>query len=168
LTTRLFAALLLSASFLLADGGAVQFRKQSGRLIMTLFTSPVPLRARGPADLSLLLQDAPSGATVDDAGIQLRLTHEGQSPIDAAATQSAAINKLLYAANVELPAAGRWDVSVNIRSRTAHQIVLGSFDVLPEQPPLLAYWPEFLVLPIAMALFAVNQWLKARRNAGRG
>ncbi len=40
-----------------ADGGAVRFLERRGDRLVTVFTSPTPLRA-GPVDVSVLLQRA--------------------------------------------------------------------------------------------------------------
>ena len=56
----------VAMNLLLADGGAVQFRRQTGPVIITLFSAPVPLRA-GPADLSVLVQNARDGSPILNA-----------------------------------------------------------------------------------------------------
>ena len=96
--------------------------------------------------------------------VMLHLSKPGEREIRVAATRAQATNKLLYAAHPVLQQAGKWNVSVEIKARGDTVRVNGDLVVLPELPPLIAYWPYFAVLPVAVAFFALNQWLKARRN----
>ncbi len=83
----LLAGLCLASRALFADGGTVQFQKHAGPFIVTLFSTPVPLRV-GAADLSVMLQKAEDRSAVLDAGVAVQLTKSGEPQIRAAATQS--------------------------------------------------------------------------------
>jgi hypothetical protein len=99
---------LLAADLARADGGAIRIQRDAGPLRITVFSAPEPLRV-GAADLSVMVQSREGGAPVLDAEVELRL--EGpppERPIQVRATREQAANKLLYAASVELPAAGTW------------------------------------------------------------
>ena len=156
---KAFFVLLLGASTAWGDGGAVLFSGTAGPYLVTLFGSPVPLRA-GAADFSVLVQNASRRAPVLDANVVLRLSKAGQRAIVARASRSAATNKLLYAATLQLPSAGEWQMQVDSNGIG----VTGAVIVLPEQPQWIAYWPYFAIVPTAIALFAINQWLKAKRR----
>jgi hypothetical protein len=160
---RVLAGLCLAARFLVADGGIVQFQKQAGRFFITLFTAPVPLRV-GVADLSVMVQKIEDRSAVLDCDVVLQLYHPNESDIRVAATRAQATNKLLYAAQPVLQRPGKWHVTVEIKTRGDTVRVAGDMIVLPEEAPLTAHWPYFAVLPLAVALFALNQWLKARRR----
>ena len=163
------ACLLLAAGVLLGDGGTVQFRKQVGSLIITVFSTPVPLRV-GKADLSVMVQNASDQSTVLDATVQVQLqkSEEGKIvEIVAPATHARATNKLLYAAEVTVPSAGRWRMDARVSVKDSDVDASGDIEILPPQPPLAAHWPYFMLVPLIVILFAVNQWLKSKRRVAR-
>ena len=94
-----------SAPRVFADGGAVQFRQETGPFLVTLFAAPAPLRA-GPVDLSVMVQDRTSLEPVLDADVSLRLSAEGGPGSSARLTRANAQNKLLYAAPIDISKAG--------------------------------------------------------------
>ena len=97
--------LLASAGPLRADGGSVRARQTIGPYTVTVFTAPTPLRV-GLADISVFIQHAQSNAAVLDAAVAVKL-HAADEPartLQSAATRAAAVNKLLYAAEIDLPA----------------------------------------------------------------
>ncbi|MGI9069991.1 MAG: hypothetical protein ACR2JB_01345 [Bryobacteraceae bacterium] len=156
--------LCLAARSLSADGGIVQFQKQAGPFFVTVFSAPVPLRV-GPADLSVMVQRADDRSEMLDCRAILHLAKAGERDIEAPATRAQATNKLLYAAAIVFPSPGKWRLTVGIKERDDTVRVNGELAVLPELPPLIAHWPYFALLPVAVALFGLNQWLKARRKA---
>jgi hypothetical protein len=160
---RILAGLCLATRFLFADGGIVQFQKQAGPFFITLFSAPVPLRV-GVADLSVMVQKIEDRSPVLDCDVVLQLSHPGERDIRLAATRAQATNKLLYAGQPALRRPGKWHVDVEIKARGDTVRVAGDMIVLPEEAPLIAHWPYFALLPVAVALFALNQWLKARRR----
>jgi YtkA-like len=154
--------LLLSAAGLLqADGGTVEFREIAGPFIITLFSASSPLHA-GPADLSVLVESTQMRAAVLDASVSLTLRKPKGGEINTAATHMQATNKLLYAAQPTLSEAGNWHVLVSVSRRAEHAEAKGDIDVLPAPPAAFEYWPYFAVIPCLIALFVLNQWLKAR------
>ncbi len=161
-----FILALLSARFLLADGGTLILRQQAGPLTISIFSSPQPLRV-GPGDLSVMVQKTLDKSTVLDARVSFRLTHatsEGISEVFAPANHAGATNKLLYAARVNIPAQGAWKFVTNIDSKFGKAEVAGQIDVLPPQAPIAAYWPYFAVVPLLIILFVINQWLRSKRD----
>ncbi len=163
-------ALLCVALLLFADGGTMQFRKTAGPFIVTVFSEPVPVRA-GTADLSVMVEKAADQSTLLDAHVMLRLkkTESGSIvEVAAPATHEHATNKLLYAASVTLPSAGVWQLTVEVRDKVNSASASGDLHVIPAEPPVKEHWPLFAVVPLMILLFALNQWLKSRRNRGRG
>ena len=155
---------LLAAGQARADGGAVQVWQADGSFVVTVFAAPTPLRA-GPVDLSVLVQRTDSDAAVLNADVLLTL----MSPYDgalihAAATQQQATNKLLYAAALNLPVAGVWDLRVAVRSGSDVAHVGCPLDVAAALPPLLAHWPYLAFPPLAVLLFALHQWRRSRSS----
>ena len=154
----------LGSPHLCADGGSVQFRQQTGSIVVTLFGSPSPLRT-GPADLSVLVETADGNQPVLDAAVSLAL-RQGETRLTAAATHAQATNKLLYAAFPDLPKPGQWQVMIAVERAGTRSEVGGTINILPGPPAILFYWPYFLVVPVAIGLFALNQRLK-KKEAGR-
>ena len=159
----LLATLLVVADpALYADGGTLQFQKQAGPFTVTLFSTPVPLRV-GAADLSVLVQDSQNNALVNGS-VTVHLSKLDERDIVAQATTAQATNKLLYAAPVELPRAGKWDVRIHVTRVGLSGDAQGAIHVLPQEPPLEAFWLYFAVVPFGVLLFVLNQWLKRREH----
>ncbi|HEY1216663.1 MAG TPA: FixH family protein, partial [Bryobacteraceae bacterium] len=159
----LLSAFCLGGTSLLADGGTLQFRKQAGPFIVTVFTAPVPLRA-GVADISVMVQDGQDNSPVLDANVSIQLSKTDEQTIDAKATTSQAKNKLLYASAVEFPNPGRWRLGVRVGRGGTGGEAAGEISVLPEEAPVIAYWLYFAMVPLGVTLFALNQWLKQKRR----
>lgn len=148
-----------------ADGGAVQFEKTAGPFVITVFTTPSPLRA-GPVDLSLMVQSRENQQPVLDCQALVQLHKEGAMSIRYEATHEAAQNKLLYAAPVDVPEPGLWELEVAIEHGDDSINVAGEITVAPANPVLLVYWRSLALPPLFISLFAVNQWLKRRSAKG--
>jgi hypothetical protein len=148
-----------------ADGGAVQFEKSAGPFVVTVFTTPTPLRA-GPVDISLMVQSRENHQPVLDCQAIVQLRKEGGTNIRSAATHEAAQNKLLYAAQVNVPEPGLWELEVAIEHGDDAINVAGEIAVAPANPVLLVYWRSLALPPLLISLFAVNQWLKRRSGKG--
>ncbi|HTU45678.1 MAG TPA: hypothetical protein VMF91_11485 [Bryobacteraceae bacterium] len=150
-----FAALFLFVTIrLYADGGSVLLRQQSNGFLLTVFGTPQV----GTADISVLVQNASDRSPILDAEVRLRT-----ADFSARATHEQATNKLLYAALVDLPRAGKYHLQVQVASNGKTAVADGVLDVAPAAPSWIAYWPYFALVPAAMLLFVLNQWLKNRR-----
>ena len=149
----------------LADGGALRFSERRDGRVITVFTTPTPLRA-GPVDVSALVQDADSGRPLGDVSIVVHahpLDHVGGS-VNAPATTEAATNKLLRAARLELSEPGRWHVEVIVSGTSQGQPIGFDVEVAEAFPPWLQMslwigWPL-----VAIGLFAVHQYRIQRRS----
>jgi hypothetical protein len=148
-----------------ADGGAVQFEKSAGPFVITVFTTPSPLRA-GPVDISLMIQSRDSQQPVLDCQAFVQLRKEGAMSIRSEATHEAAQNKLLYAAPVQVPESGLWELEVAIKHGNDSINIAGEITVAPANPVLLVYWRSLALPPLFISLFALNQWLKRRSAKG--
>jgi hypothetical protein len=163
----IIALLPVCAGCLLADGGALLVRQNAGPLTISIFSSPEPLRV-GTGDLSVMVQKSDDKSTVLDAKVKLHLTHttpDGISEVFVPATHAKATNKLLYASQVNLTAQGPWKLVTTVDSKAGSAEIAVNINVLPAEPRIFAYWPYFAVVPLIIVLFAINQWLKARRKA---
>ena len=155
---RALPLLLIFTGTLLADGGAVQSRQEAGPFIITVFTSPSPLRA-GPVDLSVLVQDRETQHVLLDAGVSIHLRN-ANFEIQATAISANALNKLLYAANVDLKIPGDWQYSVTITRASASATVSGKMTAAPAGTSLSSYWSYFAFPPVCIVLFGIHQWLR--------
>jgi len=148
-----------------ADGGQVRAVERHADLQVSVFTSPNPLRA-GPVDVSVLVQDATTGEPIAETEIRVRLIPRSAhgAPIHALATASAATNKLLRAALVELPHAGWWDVEVSCIAARARTDVRFSMEAAAPLPRWLSVWPWFTWPLGVVILFAIHRRLVAQRH----
>jgi len=155
--------ILHPSSFLKADGGAVRLRERAGGYQITVFTSPTPLRV-GAVDVSVFVQDPATGEGIPEARVTVSLRAPGSGRIlEYPATTEAATNKLLRAAEFQLPAPGWWDVDVAVEGPPGPAIV--RFEVQAEEPPprWLDLWPWFGWPALVVALFGVHRALVRRR-----
>jgi len=149
------------------DGGTVRLRERKGPYEITVFTAPTPFRA-GPVDISVLVQEADSGAPVSEARVTVTLTarpgqHHG---LRQQATTEAAMNKLLRAALFELPWAGWWEAEVTVagglgEGRGEETV---SFAVEAEEPlpHWVTLWPCLTWPALVVALFGLRRLVVRR------
>lgn len=156
-------AILTHGAVAQADGGKLQVSQRAGPWIVSLFTSPTPVVV-GPVDVSALVQDAESRATLSDVSIRI-VAREVSSgfTIERIATREAATNKLFQAAWLDLPTSGHWAITAEVsRGET---VVETNFDVrASEAPPpwsSLALWIGWPC--VAIGLYAAGQ-LRGRRK----
>jgi hypothetical protein len=150
---------------LFADGGSLVLRKQVGRLTISIFSAPQPLRV-GSADLSVMVQETNDRSTILDATVKIHLIKsrsDGISDVSEPATHANADNKLLYAARVNLPSSGAWRVVADIKSEKGSGQIEGEINVLDQQPAIISYWADFALVPLIVLLFVINRWLKRNR-----
>lgn len=144
-----------------SDGGTVQISKKAGPFRITIFTASAIVHA-GLEDASILVQDHLTHRPLLNAKVSLALRCLNKQPAVTAeiwkppccrmkpnlttyqATHTAATNKLLYAATVAFPIAGKWEVQVEVLSPDTRSSVSGILYVAPPISPLLGYWPLFL------------------------
>jgi len=165
-----------------ADGGIIRLREAQGPFMVTVFSSP-EVAAGGLADVSVLVQERETGKIMLDADVNLTLSPpdgqatkqsnglcglstaamrlpDGNNPASVRATREQASNKLLYAAPAELNAPGDWKLHVLV----SHRADIARFDcLLPvtlRSGKLTGVWPYLLLPPLAVAVFAMNQWLR--------
>jgi hypothetical protein len=163
-----------SVSTARGDGGAVCFSSEANGQRITVFAEPVPPRV-GPLDLSVLVQELSTLQPLTDLQLDFTLTSSDRSLPALSATASAALatNRLFQAAEFELPAAGSWQVTVEVRSggeRTRHVFPLSV------SPPRAAFWelvPWIFLPAIPIGIFFTGQLRRAaderrRQRAGVG
>ncbi len=167
LWTGLAAILLLApAPSVQANGGKLQVgNRQAGPFELTVFTDPTPIRV-GTVDVSVAVQRAGTSDFVPDARVTV-----GTQPLGLAApggtfaaTHERATNKLFYAADVILPAAGRWLIAVQVASELGEGSV--SFEVEATEPSLLDD-PLVVMLFAAPPLLLILWWVARTRRRQR-
>src|SRR6266566_1266834 len=146
-----------------ADGGVVMCQRTSEPFTITVFSTEMPLRP-GPADLSVLLEQADEHSPILNGEVSFELTHETGMIIRAEATRSQARNKLLYCSLTDLPLAGHWKMRVRARRGKDRAEDLQDLSVAAPQPLLLSYWKLFSLPVVIGLLFVMNQWLRGRRS----
>ena len=148
-----------------ADSGMVVLVERMGDYQISVFTSPEPLRA-GLVDISVLLQDSATGQPITGAQVNVSLTPSGgrARPIRAVATTDAATNKLLYAALVELPDPGSWDVEIACFGEHDPATVGFMIQAGPRSTRWLNVWPWFSWPVGVVLLFGVHRLLVWRRE----
>jgi len=137
-----------------ADGGTVQLRQESGPFVITVFTTPSPLRA-GPVDVSIMIQNRGDLQPVLDADVSVRIN--GSTLVRA--THDQAQNKLLYAAPVTLDKPGKWNYTIEIKFGATATIVSGTLDVGPQQNLLASAWTYLALPPLLIAIFILRERL---------
>jgi len=158
---RVLALLLVLAAVLAraparADGGAVVARAHEAGLLVTVFAAPVPLRA-GPADVSVLVQDARDRSAVLDAEVFFELAGTGRWRADHAQ----ATNRLLYAARLPIPSAGAWPLGVEVRADAGRAVSLtAELRAAEALPDVLRFWRWLLLPVLVVAVFLLHQRLR--------
>ncbi len=146
------------------DGGQLQTTGQVGPWIVSVFTAPTPLCV-GPVDVSVLVQHAQTGESVDGATIRL-IAREANSDfkLERLATHDAATNKLFQSAWFDVPTPGRWVVTTEIayQGETAATTCDLWVSTAPWPWSDMVFWIAWPALPIG--LYAGAQVRAARRN----
>lgn len=145
------------------DGGAVRMSAKKGGLLVTLFTAPTPFRA-GPVDISVLVQDALTGEPRPQTPVTVCMTKPGQPVLEYPATAEAATNKLLRAAQFQLPEAGRWQLEVQVGGPHGSVVIGSAVEAAAPVPRWCELWPWIAWPMLPIALFSIRQVL-ARRPA---
>ncbi len=166
---RWLFAFFAVAMLLFADGGTVVFHKQAGDFDVTVFSKSEAVRA-GTNDLSVMVQRQGDKSTVMDATVLLHLQRTNTSSgeimrLTGIATHARATNKLLYAATVNIPSTGIWQLDADVTSGGKNALVSGEINVLPPQPPMVNYWPYVAMVPALAIAFLINRKLRAKFRA---
>jgi hypothetical protein len=183
----LITLLLLCAPRLTrGDGGVVQLHEGQGPFLVTVFVPSEVVRGQS-ADLSVLVQARENGEPVLDADVSLALDpasgstmnqsdplcgpppmgvaalpfpNPGRHLVTVGATHQQASNKLLYAAPVELKAAGNWRLHVLVSRGSVSAVFDCVLPVNPASAQLRGLWPCLAFPPIAIGAFVINQMLR--------
>ncbi len=170
LVTTLLAAVLVvvsvvAAPVLRANGGTVRVSQHpSGPFLITVYTEPTPLRT-GDIDVSVLLQDRETRATVRGAAVTVRARAVGHAGTGGtfSATREQATNKLFQSAKFAIRGPGLWRFTVTARSADGEGRV--SFEAEATDPTLLDR-PVLLTVLVLVPVLLVG-WLLTRPDERR-
>lgn len=161
---------LLVPPRLMGNGGTVQLsNERAGPFLVSVFSEPAPLRT-GEIDISVLVQDADTRSSIDDAEVTVLaepLDHAGR-PGRYPATRAQATNKLFRAAKFPIGTAGRWRFTVHVDNPLGTGRVTFDAEVrqrtLLDRPVLLV---AILLVPIGL-LFWLAKRAEERREVRGG
>jgi hypothetical protein len=139
-----------------ADSGSVLLSEKKGGYRITVFSAPSPFRA-GPVDISVLVQDAVTGQPLTQTQVTVRMSRIGQPTLEYAATQEVATNKLLHAAQFELPEPGRWELEVRVEGSEGSAVVACEVEAAERLPRWQSLWPWIGWPILAIALFCIHE-----------
>lgn len=148
-----------------ANGGQVRVSaERAGPYEVTVFTSPVPLRA-GEIDVSVLLQRPGSPEIVEDARIKVVVTTAGGETVGRfPATREQATNKLYYAAKFPLEQPGRYRIAVEISGPEGSGAV--GFEAAVEPAASSAWWRSWWLWgTLALLQLPLLWWLFGGRGS---
>ena len=144
------------------DGPHVAFHGTEGAYTVTLFSAPDPLVA-GPAEFSLLVQNASDGALAAAGGAKGRLALSGSPAIAFAFAPGGGGNAQMAGATVQLPQSGSYALQLDLSEPPG--VVVHFAGVLPVEPNHgkrnTVLWAVF-VPPMIVFLFLANQYGKQR------
>ncbi len=160
LLTLALVALAGAAPIQAHGGGTPQLvQASSGPYQLYTWTDPDPPRA-GPIHVTVALVDPATQQPVLDANVQIVATPgEGSQPVTALATHENAVIKTYYEADLDLPAAGTWQVTV------AHSDTAGSGSAgfaLDVQPAARNWRP--IGIGAVLAVIAIGAWFVLKNN----
>jgi hypothetical protein len=96
------------------------------------------------------------------------MTQSDREPLEYPATHGVATNKLLYAAELELPAPGPWQLQVRVSGLHGTAVVGCELEAADPLPPLFEMWPWIGAPVVAIALFGAHQLLTKRKPCING
>jgi hypothetical protein len=179
----LCCVLLAMARMVRADGGAIQFQGDAGAFRVTVFTQP-PILHAGLIDLTLLLQDRSSLNPLLDAKVTFNLAaQENNNPkpvewMPPACVMNKAVdlsdipaklghgeNRLLYGNVVQILNNGYWQLKALIQRGAETAEIETLLNVTPAPLPPLAYWHLFILPPLGIIGFVLNQLARGQRRA---
>ena len=92
-------------------GGAQQLLDQPvGQYFLSVWTAPVPA-AVGALHVTIALHGGSAGGVVVEAGIEVIVRDKTGAALATVLAREGDVNKFLYEADVDMPAAGEFDVS---------------------------------------------------------
>ena len=168
-----------------ADSGTILTQETQGPFTVTIFI-PAEVSRDIASHIAVMVQNRDSGGVVMDADVVLRfvapvgvssdpkdlICGPGNSvpsalrvhPTVFDATHAQAENKLLYGASAVFPGEGTWRLYATVRRGSQAADIACALNVGRPPSRLVIVWPCLAIPPLAIALFACNQWLRNQRG----
>jgi hypothetical protein len=150
-----------------ADGGLIRLSENKGGYRITAFSAPTPFRA-GAVDISVLVQDAATGEPLTESVVTVRMTRSDRTALEYPATSESATNKLLQAAQFELPEPGRWELQVEVEGVHGRTVLTAGLEASEPLPRWRELWPWIGWPAMAIALFGIHQVLERSKRSWTG
>jgi hypothetical protein len=115
-------------------------------------------------DVSVLVQDAMTHEVVPLTRVSVRMTKPPQLALEYPATRETATNKLLHAAQFELPEPGRWQLHVEVEGAHGLAAIDGELEAAARLPRWRELWPWIGWPAMAIALFGIHVVLARCRS----
>ena len=149
-----------------ADGPHIALHATQGAYTVTLFSAPDPLVA-GPADLTLLVQNAGDGSLADPRTAEGEAALPGHAPVRFQMRPGGAANRRLLGATVQLPQAGAYTLTLQVAGSGAPVVFQGTLPVEANHGQRnTVLWAVFLPA-VLILLFLGNQQAKLRMRRAR-
>ncbi len=151
---------LVTATPLMANGGTVRIsRAPVGLYLVSVFTSPTPLRT-GEVDVSVLVQDAEQERILDvPIIVEAHPLDTEAAAVTHEATRQQATNKLFKAAKFDVLAEGEWEFSITVGGEEGGTV---SFQATLTDPTLLDR--PYLLAALVLIPLALLGWLLLGRD----
>jgi hypothetical protein len=163
------AVLLLPAAQADAHGGKLQLElAPAGPYVVSVWTAPDPARV-GALDISASILRSDTRRPVDDAGMRLTARVSTASGfVEGVGSRAAGrffdlLAPRLYHARVEIPAPGRWHVTVSVLGSAGRGDVDFDMDVAP---PLTISW-VVIAASAAVSILVLAGWFAVRGRTRR-
>jgi hypothetical protein len=114
-------------------------------------------------DLSVLIQDASTGDPMTEVQVTVRMTRSGGLALEYPATSATATNKLLQAAQFELPEPGRWALEVQVQGSHGPAVVGVELEAAEPLPRWREMWLWIGWPAMAIVLFIMNKLIRFGR-----
>ena len=152
-------ALMQGAAF--ADGGKLQASELSGPFVISLYTSPIPLRT-GMVELTTLITNSTDGTPVLDAAVQIQLRSEMDPESVFVMSAKRGGDGLRYFTTPKLKPAGPWSIRIDASSPKGSGTFTHTLAVKEALPIYITLWPVLAFPVIGIAVFALHQRLRKR------
>ena len=160
----LIAGLLPAVAQASHGGGQVQLSEHpAGPYEITVITSPSPART-GTVKVSTMVQPAGSSDVILDARVRVSATPAGEAGAGEAheATQDQSIVKFFYAADLEMPTEGPWQITVTIDGPEGEG--QASFEIDVQEAGLFGLVRKYIWLLVIPPAAGLLWWLFSGRD----
>jgi hypothetical protein len=147
------------------DDQALRLSQMTGPFVVSIFGLPGDLDA-GRSEFNVLVQDRDTLQVVQDASITLQATRDGtsQSTETVPASAEDSENKLLQNAELDLPAAGDWVLSVRVSQNDAGDEAMLPLRVVKPESGITVHWAYVVFVSFAAILLFIY-WRRHRVSA---